>query len=417
MVSARRISALYRALNSHTACIVFRPDGTIREASDAFLATVGYRLDQIRGQHHRMFCPPEVHQDPAYEAFWRGLADGQSKTGTFRRIDANGNPLWLEATYLPVRSARGKIHYILKIANDVTDGRLAASGQDAVLSALDASMAVIEFTPEGEILRANGNFLTTMGYRLDDILGRHHRMFCDDTFYRDHPDFWQELAANTFKQGRFRRITASGRTVWLEATYNPVIDETGRVTRVVKFATDITRSVEADDAARSAVESARVTAEQTETIADNGLVQLEEAVESSRQAADEIKATQAIVAALEEQTRAINNITDSISRIAQQTNLLALNAAVEAARAGEHGRGFAVVAQEVRELSQGSTRAAEQITQVLNDNNQRIRLANQKITEVATRSDLSQQRVGEAQLVIREILDGAHNVSAAIRKL
>lgn len=84
---------------------------------------------------------------------------------------------------------------------------------------------------------------------------------------------------------------------------------------------------------------------------------------------------------------------------------------------GEHGRGFAVVAQEVRELSQGSTRAAEQITLVLNDNNQRIRLANQKITEVATRSDLSQQRVGEAQLVIREILDGAHSVSAAIRKL
>ena len=417
MASARKFSALYRALSSHTACIVFRPDGTILEASDAFLFAVGYRLGEVRGQHHRMFCAPEIYQDSSYQEFWQGLANGQSRTGTFRRVAANGDPLWLEATYIPVRSIRGKVSYILKIANDVTRQRLSSDGQDAILTALNNSMAVIEFSPQGEILDANSNFLITMGYRLEDILGQHHRIFCDDTFYQDNPEFWSELAANTFKQGRFMRFSAKGEPIWLEATYNPVTDSAGNVIRVIKFATDISSAVENEHAARTAVESARVTATQTESIAASGLGQLEEAVNSSRQAGDEIRATQEIVAALEEQTRTINGITDSISRIAQQTNLLSLNAAVEAARAGEHGRGFAVVAREVRELSQGSTLAAKQITHVLNDNNERIRQTNQKITDVVVQSENSQQRVGEAQQVIREILGGAQKVSAAIRDL
>lgn len=205
--------------------------------------------------------------------------------------------------------------------------------------------------------------------------------------------------------------------MWLEATYNPVTDGEGRVTRIVKFATDITPAIQAEAAARQAVEAARVSARQTETVAADGLAQLEEAVDSTRQAGDEIQATQEIISALQEQVRTINGITDAISRIAQQTNLLALNAAVEAARAGEHGRGFAVVAKEVRELSQGATRAADEITRVLNDNNARIGLANRKILDVVDHSRANQQRVHATQDVIREIRDGAQRVSEAIREL
>ncbi|WP_108446482.1 methyl-accepting chemotaxis protein [Halomonas denitrificans] len=417
MLTTTRSTPLHRALTTHTPCIAFSPEGIILEASPSFLDTVGYRLDQIKGKHHRLFCPTAVQDDPAYRTFWAALARGQHQTGTFERLDAHGVPLWLEATYVPVKGARGRVAYIIKIASDVSRQRQAADDQQALLGALNASMAVIEFTPHGEILRANDNFLATMGYRLEEILGRHHRMFCSEAFYAEHPDFWAELADNVFKQGRYERFAAEGRPVWLEATYNPVTDGEGRVTRIVKFATDITPAIQAEAAARQTVESARASARQTETIAADGLTQLEEAVDSTRQADEEIRATQEIISALQEQVRTINGITDAISRIAQQTNLLALNAAVEAARAGEHGRGFAVVAKEVRELSQGSTRAADEITRVLNDNNARIGLANRKILDVVEHSRVNQQRVRATQDVIREIRAGAQSVSEAIREL
>jgi len=417
MLTTTRKTPLYRALTAHTPCIVFSPDGVVLEASAPFLAAVGYRLDQVKGKHHRLFCPQEMHNDPAYRLFWEKLAGGESQEGTFQRLDAHGVPLWLEATYVPVKGARGRVAYIIKIASDVTRQRQSTDDQQAVLGALNASMAVIEFTPDGEVLRANDNFLDTMGYRQEDILGRHHRMFCSEAFYAENPGFWAELANNVFKQGRYERFAADGRSVWLEATYNPVTDAGGRVTRIVKFATDITPAIESEAAARHTVESARVSAQQTETIAANGLTQLEEAVDSTQRAGEEIQAAQEIISALQEQVRTINGITDAISRIAQQTNLLSLNAAVEAARAGDHGRGFAVVAKEVRELSQGSTQAAEQITRVLNDNNERIGMANQKILDVVEHSQVNQQRIHATQDVIREILTGAQSVSEAIREL
>ncbi|MBY5969177.1 PAS domain-containing methyl-accepting chemotaxis protein [Halomonas denitrificans] len=417
MVLARRTSALRYALNSHTACITFLPNGTILDASAHFLSTVGYRLEQVKGQHHRMLCPDSVVSSPSYQAFWQALANGKPASGTFERIDADGNTLWLEASYLPIKNRRGKVKRILKIASNVTRQRLSAAGQSAILDALDGSMAMIEFTPDGYITNANTNFLSAMGYTLEEIQGQHHRMFCDDAFYLEYPHFWQELSSNHYKQGRFQRFTATGQPIWLEATYNPVTDAAGRVCRIIKFATDITRAVATEDAAKAAAQAARVTAEQTESIAAGGLEQLQQAVAAARQASSDIKATQAIVIALEEQTRAINAITASISSIAHQTNLLALNAAVEAARAGEHGKGFAVVAQEVRSLSQGSTQAASRIADVLHENNERIRLASKKMTEIVSVSESSQASVSDAQQVIEEIMEGARRTSTAVSAL
>ncbi|MFD2189687.1 methyl-accepting chemotaxis protein [Pistricoccus aurantiacus] len=417
MFLIKKTSSLHEALKAHTACILFTPEGVILDASDAFLDVVGYKLQDIKGQHHRLFCTSETHQTSAYKKFWKDLAKGESRGGTFHRLDRQGRTIWLEATYLPVKNRHGRVGYIIKIANDVTAKHQAAADQDAVLTALNASMAVIEFTPTGEVIRANDNFLKAMEYRLQDIAGRHHRMFCSDAFYRENPCFWEELADNAFKQGKFERFTATGRTIWLEATYNPVVNEDGQVIKIVKFATDITDAVEEERAARSAVESARTTAQQTEAIAANGLDQLAQAVTTADSAAAEVEAAQSIIGALHRQINTINEITGTISRIAQQTNLLALNASVEAARAGEHGRGFAVVAKEVRELSQGSTASAQEISAVLGENNELIRQASDKMSDAASQSASSRKRVGETQGIIQEILSGAESVSYAVSRL
>lgn len=417
MIGRKVDKKLIEAIKSNTPCITFDVKGNILDASDSFLECVKYNLEEIKGKHHRIFCTPETFRSSEYEFFWEELARGKGQGGTFQRINANGGDVWLEATYLPVEGRNGKIAYVVKIASDVTDKHENAVDQGAILSALDASMAVIEFTPEGHVVRANKNFLDAMGYSLPEVKGKHHSMFCTPEFYQESSSFWEELARNNLRQGKFKRIASNGQIVWLEATYNPVVDGSGNVFKVVKFATDITKDVEKEHAARRAVESARTTSLQTETIAKDGLRQLEEAVETAQHVASEVKGAQDVISALNQQVHTINEITNAISRIAQQTNLLALNASVEAARAGEHGRGFAVVAKEVKELSQGSTEAATKISDVLGENNELIRQASERMNEVVDQSATNRERVAQTQSVIREILSGAERVSRAIDSL
>lgn len=173
--------------------IEFTPDGHILDASPLFLSTVGYSLKEIVGQHHAIFCRKEDSDSPSYLEFWRNLANGHNQHGTFQRVGKHGQEIWLEATYFPV-SQDGKVIKVVKIASDVTLQHDQLMTQKAIFEALDRSLAVIEFEPTGVIINANRNFLDTMGYRLDEIRGRQHRMFCDELFYREHPDFWQELA-------------------------------------------------------------------------------------------------------------------------------------------------------------------------------------------------------------------------------
>lgn len=408
---------LFEAVKTHTPCITFDTQGNILDASESFLGCVGYRLGDVKGKHHRIFCPPEIHQSNEYRDFWKQLAEGKSQNGTFRRVNSSGENVWLEATYLPVKAKNGKVSYILKIAYDVTEKHDNSFDKEAVLSALYASMAVIEFTPDGHVISANKNFLDAVGYRLSDIKDKHHSMLCPTEFYQENPGFWDELSCNKLQQGKFKRVASGGKSIWLEATYNPVVDESGRVFKVVKFATDITSETEAEHAAHRAVASARTTSQQTEMIAKDGLAQLEEAVKTARHVASEAEGAQSIINALNQQIQTINEITNTISRIAQQTNLLSLNASVEAARAGEHGRGFSVVAKEVKSLSHGSTEAAKRISEVLGENNELIRQASGKMDTVVTQSATSRERVGETQSVISEILLGAERVSKAIDSL
>lgn len=187
-------NALRSALSHHTACIYFSSEGIIQEASEPFLTMMGYSLSDIKGKHHRIFCLPEETSTHQYMAFWTSLAASESQQGRFRRVNALGEEVWLEATYLPIKNRRGNVVQILKVATDVTKEHQNAASERFILQALNSSMAVIEFTTDGFILDANTNFEQVMGYPLHKLRGEHHRLFCDNDFYREHSDFWQRLS-------------------------------------------------------------------------------------------------------------------------------------------------------------------------------------------------------------------------------
>lgn len=306
MLAYYREARLVSAMMQHTLCIHFTAEGLVTHASQLFLEALGYGWEDVKGQHHHMFCAPEDVNTTGYQAFWDTLRGGHAQSGTFCRYARGGEEVWLEATYFPVTDRRGRVVEIVKVANVVTEDHQRAVSKDAVLQALEHSMAVIEFWPDGNIVNANDNFLDAMGYRMADLEGKHHRMLCTETFYCDEPDFWARLAEGEYRSGSFERITASGASLWLEATYNPVRDECGRIVKVVKFATDITADVAETQTARQAVESARASSTQTTEIAAKGLAHLKNIVAGAQRTANEVNAAQQMLTTLREQAANIN---------------------------------------------------------------------------------------------------------------
>ena len=209
LAEKKQLKDFITSLNGHMPTICFKPDGTITAVSDLFLQTVGYNREEVLGKHHRIFCDPEYARTSEYTAFWQELNTGKKISGTFKRKNKAGEELWLEATYFPV-SENGKITKIFKIASDVTAPREELTAQEAIYKAIDRSMGIIEFTPKGEVLSANANFLSVINYSLEEIIGKHHKMFCKQSFYDENPRFWDELAQGKFTSGRFERVDKAG---------------------------------------------------------------------------------------------------------------------------------------------------------------------------------------------------------------
>ncbi|WP_317853260.1 methyl-accepting chemotaxis protein [Aeromonas caviae] len=407
---------IIEAIKAGAATVIFSPEGIIQEASTPFLALMGYGAAELIGQPHSQLCPRAWGESGDYRQFWRRLAQGEVQSGTFERVNRQGETRWLEATYFPVKH-QGRVTRVLKIASDVTEQHQRLGRLEALTEALDRSRAMIEFTPNGDIIHANANFLSVMGYTLSEIAGRHHRIFCDETFLREQPRFWEELARGQFKSGLFMRHNSRGQAVWLEATYNPIRDGSGKVVRVVKFASDITARIEQNHATREAARLAHSTAQETLHSAEEGAGLLRAVVQTSSLIASQVDEAIALIGQLNEQSRSIEAIVSTISAIADQTNLLALNAAIEAARAGEQGRGFAVVADEVRQLAARTSLSTDEIARVVQKNRELTARVTDDMAGVAGSAELGKQQIAGVDKLMSEIHQEADRVSQTVSAL
>jgi methyl-accepting chemotaxis protein len=370
-----------KAIDRVQAMIEFDLQGRVLSVNQNFLETFGYARDDVLGQHHRMFCEPAFARSMDYLAFWERLGRGEFNAGEYRRVGSKGQDIWIQASYNPIFGADGKPLKVVKFATDITPIKINNAESAGKLEAISRSQAVIEFDMQGNVLFANNNFLRTLGYTAEEVVGQHHRMFCDDDLVKSpkYRNFWANLAEGKFQSDRFRRNGKHGAEVWIQATYNPVLDINGKPYKVVKYAIDVTDQVQLEQTVREKVEGiSHVMEELTasiQSISDSSSKSSQQANQTQQEASDGsrlLKLSREAILEIQKSSQDVHEIIRTISDIASQTNLLAFNAAIEAARAGPHGLGFSVVADEVRKLAEKSALAAREIANLINQTISRV---------------------------------------------
>nr|WP_314493147.1 PAS domain-containing methyl-accepting chemotaxis protein [uncultured Pseudomonas sp.] len=394
-------------------------DNRVIECNAAFIQALGYPDAQVLGQKLSQLVPGYVSKLPCFHAYAKAIAAGVPVRDDYRFLRANGSLAWLRLTWHPVRDAQGALQQIVGYGCDVSTEVSLARENQALLDALLRSTATIQFNLNGTVLGANEQFLAAMGYSLGQVVGEHHRMFCEPEYAASpaYAEFWRTLNAGQYVNGRFKRLDSRGREVWLEASYNPVNDAEGNLVRVVKFASVVTDQVQRENEVRRAAQMALEVSNRTDVSASEGASVVDQAVSTMQSVSQQMQSAAVTIEALGKQSVVISSIVQTIGGIASQTNLLALNAAIEAARAGDQGRGFAVVADEVRQLAARTSKATEEIVGVVAQNQT---LASQAIVEIENSQSsaaLGLSFASQAGTSISDIKEGARRVVQAISQV
>ncbi|MGH9451615.1 MAG: methyl-accepting chemotaxis protein [Terriglobia bacterium] len=434
------------AINKSQAVIEFTMDGTIITANENFLRSLGYTLEEVKGKHHGIFVDEAYRLSADYREFWAKLNRGEYHSGEFKRIGKGGKEVWIQASYNPILDLNGKPFKVVKYATDVTQQKLKNADYAGQIEAINKSQAVIVFNMDGTIITANENFLRPLGYTLEEVKGRHHGIFVDEAYRlsADYREFWAKLNRGEYHSGEFKRIGKGGKEVWIQASYNPILDLNGKPFKVVKYATDVTQQVtirlevtKMAEALGSSSEELTAVSQQMSSTAEETATQANVVSAAAEQVT---KNLQTVATATEEMTASIKEIaknanqaarvaTDAvgtaesanltvtklgrssaeigqvikvITSIAQQTNLLALNATIEAARAGEAGKGFAVVANEVKELAKETAKATEDISK--------------RIEAIQGDTKGAVDAIGQISSVIAQINDISNTIASAVEE-
>ncbi|ETX11090.1 chemotaxis protein [Marinomonas ushuaiensis DSM 15871] len=393
------------------------PDGIVKSVNAKFIDDLGIPKENIIGKSITELPPSYSRNSTHYKCMLNALKEVKHWAGAIEVEKDNGEEVWLRAVFQPILSGTtNQIKEFSLHCNDLTRTITSSREDQNIIAALQRSTAVIEFDMSGNILTANELFLKGMGYRLDQIKGQHHRIFCEqeESNSSEYRLFWERLNQGQFVAERFKRINSVGDIVWLEASYNPISDIHGRLYKVVKFATIITEQVSREAAVSEAADIAFKTSKQTDNSAKKGSEVVKETVSVMHQLSDQMAQAAEGISKLDKQSQLVGSIIQSIQGIADQTNLLALNAAIEAARAGEQGRGFAVVADEVRQLASRTSAATEEIVGVVLQNQTLAEEAVALINKGKEQAEQGLNLSNKAGEMIVEIQDGAQRVVDAV---